>query len=374
MEELTAWLDRMRSQPPENLARFLFRLFVPGHQLMNYDKWLMTTEQPKAVPSGFRGGYPETAGLLALLDEKDEHRRVQVHQRLVSDLATVMSLAFTRRIDIPYELALTVEGQESVSFLPLGHVADRVITGPLPADSKSRLIAVLEAVAGLPPEDLPTISTAASMFHGALMLHASDIRAAYTLLVSGMEILSRRYGSPPEDWSGLDGSDSWDALFTKQLLSDTQAATIRSQLLLDKQLRLKATFRSYVSQRLPDSFWDHEWSEWHYSIRLPEGIWGEPQEGGKFKVRDFLPVHRDQLAQALGKSYDLRSSFVHSGLWFGPLELSFNPADQLDMKRPLPFAVLRAILGELLFAELDIGGSNAELPKVELEREWMPNI
>jgi hypothetical protein len=255
--------------------------------------------------------------------------------------------------------------------LPLGHVPDRAITGPVPGDHQARLIAVLEAVSGLPADDLPTIGTAASMFHGALMLYATDIRAAYTLLVSGLEILSRKYGDPPKEWTGLEGNARWDALFTDQGFTDTQAFAVRDHLLRDKQLRLKATFRSYVSERLPASFWEQEWSEWNYPLNLPMAKWGEPQEGKKCKVRDFLCADRARLADALGKSYDLRSSFVHSGKWFGPLELTLRLDQQLDTQRPLPFAVMRGILGELLRTEL--GGSHGELPAVVLERGWNPS-
>ena len=141
----------------------------------------------------------------------------------------------------------------------------------------------------------------------------------------------------------------------------------------NRQLRLKATFKSYASSRLPSAFWNRPWIEWTYPLHVPHGSWGPAEKLHEGRVRDFLPADRSLIGKALGYSYDLRSSYVHQGTWFGPLELTLNPNAPLDASKPLPFAALRAMLRELILVELAEHSQGGMVPLVPLRRNWVPN-
>ena len=370
MESLARWLEGLATAKPSTVRRHIVRMFVPGHAVMDLDGWLMTTEQPRAVPAGFRGGYPESMVLLAYLDDATFAQNAIHHHRLAADIAAAMSVALERRIDIPFEIAARIEGADSLTFLPFGAITDRVITGPLPSDSVSQVAEVFRKVGGLAKGDLATLGAATSLFHGALLLHERDVRSAYTLLVAGIEALSREYGQPPTDWHEWEVSSKWDAFAAEHQLSEVQAGALRDRLMEDRQLRLKATFRSYASSRLRSIFWEQPWVEWMYSFDIPGGRWLEPEILYEGRLNDFLPTDRAALREALGHSYDLRSSYLHEGVWFGPLELTLEPAVTVGMDRPLPFAVLRAILRELILVELAERTQGGSLPDVQLQRLW----
>lgn len=372
MESLAAWLTRLAGAKPNDLVRTVLRIFIPGQAVMNFDDWLMTTEQPTAVPLGFRGSYPESMALLAYPDEAGYAQNAVHHHRLSADIAAAMSVALERRIEIPYEIAARADGLDTMTFMPFGGMTDRGITGPLPSDPLSPVAEIFRQIAGLAKDELASIGSAAAMFHGALLLHDKDIRSAYTLIVAGIEALSRQYGQPPSNWYAWELHGEWDAFTIAYGLSEDQADALRERLMTNHQFRLKATFRSYASSRLRSSFWEQPWVEWMYPFRMPQGQWAAPEKLHEGRVCDFLPTDRVDLSRALGRSYDLRSSYVHKGTWFGPLELTLNPAAPVDVARPLPFAVLRAILRELILVELAEHTRGGSLPGVQLRREWVP--
>lgn len=375
MKALAGWLKRLtNAKSGDDFERLTFRIFVPGHTIMNYDGWLLTTEQPRRVPPGFHGGLPETMAVLAYADTKNYSQNLIHHYRLVTDIAAAMSVALERRIDIPNEFASRVEGLDTVTFMPLGGMVDRTITGPLPGDPLSPVAAIFQQIVGLPDDDSSTIGAAGSLFHGALLLHDRDIRSAYTLLIAGIEVLSREYGQSPTEWMAWERSDEWDAFATKYGLSVDQSEALRRQLMNDRQLRLKATFKSYVSSRLRQSFWDQPWVEWMYPLQVPQGTWDAPEKLFEGQVRDFLTADRSALSKALGFSYDLRSRYVHRGAWFDPLDLAMIRGSLVDVNRPLPFAVLRAILRELILTEIAERSRKGVLPTFSLRRNWNPPV
>lgn len=370
MENLARWLRRLNDKAPSEVARMTLRLFVPGHSVMDIDGWLLTTEQPTAVPPGFRSGLPESMALLAYVDEEEFSKNVAIQHQLSVDIAAAMSVALERRIDIPFEIALQVQGGNTVTFMPYGSIVDRVITGPLPNDSRSAIAAAFQQIYGLSKDDVAVIGSAASMFHGALLLYDRDIRSAYTLLVAGIETLSRKYGQPPSNWGSWEYSDEWDRFAAKYDLSNEQHDGLRARLMNDKQLRLKATFRSYASSRLAASFWDRPWNEWMYTLQVPQGVWEQATSHYTGQIRDFLTSDRSALGKALGSSYDLRSSYIHKGKWVDPIDLAFDPRSQVDMRGPLPFAILRSILRELIITEMRERSQPTVLPDVKLYRIW----
>lgn len=372
MESLNAWLKRLGETRPSALHQTILRMFVPGHQIMNYDDWLMTTEQPTSVPVGYRGGYPESMALLSYPDDANYAQNAVHHHRLSADIASAMSVALGRRIEIPYEISARVEGQDTMSFLPIGVVTDRTITGPLPPDSKSPVVEVFRHIAGLADQDIAVVGAASSMFHGALLLHDRDTRSAYTLLVAGIEALSRQYGEPPTDWDNWEVHCDWDKFMSEHGLSEQQSEALRDRLMANRQLRLKATFRSYASSRLRASFWEQSWVEWMYPFQMAQGTWDGAKRLHEGRVSDFLPADRVALSKGLGHSYNLRSSYVHEGAWFSPLEVTLDATAAIDVSRPLPFAVLRAILRELILVELSERQQGGSLPDVQCRRNWQP--
>lgn len=372
MECLAAWLRRLPTLKATDARRTTLRMFSPGHQVMDFDDWLITTEQPRLVPEGYRAGFPEVVSVVAYVEEASRSQNMNEHHRLSTDLAAALSVALERTIDIPLEMSNRVAGHDTVTFVPLGGMVDRVISGPIPPDYKDAVAKILKGVSGLLPEDIVVVGAATSLFHGALLLHERDVRAAYTLLVAGIETLSRRYGAPPTSWEAWDGHAEWDQLVAKLSLSPEHGMELREQLMQDRQLRLKSTFRAYASGRLRESFWDKPWTEWMYAIEMPQGRWRPAEKIHEGKIGDFLPRDRSSLSKTLGHSYDLRSTYVHAGSWFGPLELSINAAAALDVSKPLPFAALRAILRELICTELEERSVPANLPDTKLRRNWKP--
>jgi hypothetical protein len=343
-------------------------VIVPGTKPLDLNNWLLATDPAGQLPPG-RGSSPEAVSILSVMDVAN--RPVPDQQRLATDLATVFSLALNRRIDIPHDIAFQVKGSEGrVTMAPYGQAIDRLVLGPLPDNVTGALSDILSHVAGLGVDDLPTIGSAASLYHGALLLFDRDIRSAYTLLVAGVEVLSRRYGSPPSAWVEWEESSKWDGLFVRLGLTAGQASDIRDELFRNRQLRLKATFRTYGAMRLPDAFWDRPWEEWMYGIRARGGTWTDATLQEARVVRDVLSEDREALGRALGMSYDLRSKFVHRGAWIGPFELTLRQKVLADF--PLPFSVLRAVLRELIDVELRSHARPISLPDAEIRIQRSP--
>jgi hypothetical protein len=213
----------------------------------------------------------------------------------------------------------------------------------------------------LDPGDLSTIGAAIKLHYGAVLLHDRDLRSAYVLLVAAPEVLSRRFGSPPRDWQSWDESEKWDSLFQGHKLSDNAAAAIKALLFNSDRLRLRATFSSYGSQCVQDSFWDQSLEDWQFSYNLPAGHWSGPTCQNA-PIRELLPVDRDVLALALKKAYDLRSGAVHAGDDVGLLDVGLRQSVSVSGSRALPFPLLRALVARLVEQELTARGAIAKLP------------
>jgi len=133
-------------------------------------------------------------------------------------------------------------------------------------------------------------------------------------------------------------------------------------------LQLKATFREYASNRVPDTFWDKTYDEWMYAIDITTGLPRDPPHCEGVRIRDILQKDRSGLARALGKSYDLRSRFVHQGHWLGLPDLVLPHGAVVAWDSPLPFNVLRLLLAELVRAEFAARSSPADLPDFSILR------
>lgn len=369
MEGLVAWLRRLDDIAEGDKASQTFmQVTVPGSVPLDLDNWVLTASQYRQAPPGTN--FPEMQGVIRLVD-KEGVSNGPLHHRLAAELAAAISLATMRRVEVPYRIAATVQGQPHLYFLPYAHLVDRGVSGPLPSDADSLVKAVFERLFGLGVSDLRVIGASMTLFHSALLLFDRDVRSAYMLLVAGIEVLSRSYGRPPTDWASWELHEQWDRFIAQQRLSEDQAVALRTRLMEDRQLRLKATFRSYASSRLPASFWDQPFIDWMYGMKLDSGstAWlGVEKVYGDHLVADFLTRNRSEVERSLGESYNVRSTFVHSGAWFGPLDLSDMGGSTVDTTKPLPFGMLRAILGELLRTELFERSDPKRLPEIRLSR------
>lgn len=239
-----------------------------------------------------------------------EEANLHERQRLGTDIACLLSLALERRVVGPNDFPVPIPYLEKMIFHPVSQVVDQGIIGPLPTNAKERINAYLSAVAGLYPESQEFISAASSAYHGALLLFDREPRAAYTLLISGIEVLSRKYGSAPTEWTNWEESSDWDTAFAVQGLTNEQTSAIQDRLMRDKHLRLGATFRNHASNRLGNDFWNKPLEQWVYGFDTTTGQWLPPRNMKPCRISDILAFDRNGLSQSLGKGM----SFGHQ--WY----------------------------------------------------------
>jgi len=370
MKALIAWLDRLGTVTPDHsLVQSLFRVTVPGLAPLDITNWLLSVDPLGPLQYDIRTSIPESLSLLRLLDIPGREGNISERHRLGADLACIMTLALGRKVFIPHEIVIDTPQPNQRMFIPFLQSVDRTALGPLPADPKAKLHAYLSGIAGLGVEDLETIGAAASVYHGALVLLDHGPRAAYALLVAGIEVLSRKYGAPPTDWTEWDESASWETFIASQQLTTEQADDLRERLINNKQLRLKAMFRNYTVSRLSDGFWDEPWEEWIYGFSVNDDRWLPAKPLPTRNVASILPRDRVGLSKALGLSYDLRSAIVHEANWIELMSLAPIPVPAVDLNKPLPFAILRAILAELIWLEISAHSTPRQLPDFQLLRE-----
>lgn len=370
MKSLVAWLQRLATVTPElGPSIDYFRVCVHGADPLDIGSWILSVE-----PQGLSGHSPQALGpeawsVLRLPDAPNEVANCHTRHRLAADLACLLSLALERTITIPIDFAIHVPQLQKVVFQPAGQIVDTDLLGPLPADAKQRISTYATAVAGLLPDDQDVIGAAGAAYHGALLLFDKEPRAAYMLLVAGIEVLSRRYGSPPTQWEDWEAASNWDELFTAQCLTVEQAAAMQARLMADRQLRLGGTFRTYASRRPRDSFWDKSLDHWVPVVDANTGAWLPPTKSASRTIADLLPRDRAVLEKSLAKSYQLRSAVVHEVKWFDLMTLG-QPLGEVNYgEHPLSFPVLRALLGELIWVEIANRTSTAVLPDFQLLRQ-----
>lgn len=369
MKSLIAWLHRLTAvtaDPGPEIS--YFRVAVAGVDPLDVENWLLSIDPQGPLGYDLRATGPESWSIMRVPDLPQREVNLHDRHRLGADLACLLSLALERRVVVPNDLAVYIPQLEKVIFQPVAQVVDQGILGPLPTDAMRRLNAYLSAVAGLSLEDQGFIGDASSAYHGALLLFDREPRAAYTLLVAGIEVLSRRYGLPPTEWINWEESSDWDAVFAVQGLTTEQASAIRDKLMQDKQLKLGATFRNYASSRLGDDFWNRPLDQWISGIDANTGLWLPPTNVKSCHIADFLSFDRNGLRKSLGQSYALRSSVVHDANWVELMTLAQPPAPPTKISRPLPFPILRAILAELIWLEISSHSTPASLPNFKLLR------
>lgn len=369
MKSLINWLQRLALITGESgLQLNYFRVFVSNKEALDIDGWLFTIDPQYSVSLALSSGH-ESWSVLRLPEIPEMEVNIKNRHRFAVDLACVLSLALERRVIVPIDLPVP-SSAKTIEFLSLAEIVDQSIQAPIPVNAKNRVIDYVTAIAGLSSEDQDIIGAASTAYYGALLLFDREPRAAYTLLITGIELLSREYGKPPTNWHEWELSKEWDALFDAQGLSSEQRDIFRTKLLDDKHLRLGMTFRNYASSRILDSFWDKPLDQWINGI---DASTGERLPGRLMKARkvsDFIQKDRAVLKNQLKKSYNLRSSVVHESFWLDLIELG-QPIPNADQHSspPLSFPILRILLAELIWIEISERSTSAELPDFQLFRD-----
>lgn len=303
------------------------------------------------------GQPPEQMALMSYFMPPDQQNGIQAVE-LGRDLGALITFLVNRRIDVLDELALSMEDRPNeATFMPLSGMPDRVLLAPMEID-QPRLDAVLREylglLMGLAEKDAEVMAAAMDMHYGACLLFDRDLGSAYTLLVAGVEAMSRRFGRPPRDWSAWEDADKWDRVFEENGLAEAQVEALRKRLMRDKHLRLSETFAEYAGMTLPDSFWEGERRDWTYGITMPEGAFtGVGNWHPGTPIDQFVPRDRDQLKATLRRSYAARSGYVHSGSRIGDptAELFRTRATPTEDQR-LSFPGLRLLLRALIDHEI----------------------
>jgi hypothetical protein len=277
MKSLVTWLQRLAVVTPDPGPEIsFFRVVVSGIDPLDVGNWLLSIDPQGPLGYEPRATGPESWSVMRVPDLPQGEINIHERHRLGTDIACLLSLALERRVVVPNDFAVRIPHLEKMIFHPVSQVVDQGIIGPLPADAKERINSYLSAIAGLSSEAQESIDAASSAYHGALLLFDREPRAAYTLLVSGIEVLSRRYGSPPTEWTNWEESSDWDAVFAGQGLTNEQASAVRHRLMHNKHMRLGATFRNYASSRLRVDFWNKPLDQWIYGIDANTGQWLTP--------------------------------------------------------------------------------------------------
>ena len=275
---------------------------------------------------------------------------------LGASIGAVLALLTDRRIEILEELPASMEGQpDRLTFISYTSVFDRRLVTPVDVvDFDATLREFLGKFISIPEGQRTAVAAALDLHYGSALLFEKDLSAAYTLAVAGIEALSRGFGAPPSNWSDWDQSATWDKFARHHKLPSELYDALKAKLMKNQHLRLKETFANYAAYRLPDDFWDDEWNEWIYNVRMPDGVYDGGDWSSRKHVRDYLTVDRDVLRAALRRSYDARSGFVHTG------NRSVNTSSELYSQihasgedRPLSYACIRSILSRLLREEID---------------------
>jgi len=366
MHALVDWIKRLKGAGPDGrFHRNLRRVIVPGISPLGLDNCLIRIA-PIGRINERPGATPEAVSVIEWIDTESQPKPIDMQREMASSLGALLTLITERRIEVAEELPLARAGSSGTAFLAYGLAVDRRLYGPIDVDLCVGMKTWLANLASLQGDDVDAIGAAIDLHYGATLLLEKDLSSAYALLVAGIETLSRRYGSPPQEWERWEQSGDWEE-FAKELgLTESQREALFSRLMEDRNLRLAETFADYASTRVRDSFWDRPWNEWGFLVNWSAD--GANYMAGDWlsrkKVRDVVPHDREILRTCLKKTYAVRSRFVHEGSRVDFTSQAVAYASKIDVGRPLPFAVLRSILGELVEVEVHEQASGFDLPNI----------
>ena len=370
MRELLSWVDRLHASVKAEdgtLAERLRKISAPVPVSMD-NSIIRIAEVGNEIHS-----FGTAPSYLSILGWPEQSNRPEVLEDHVvgAQLGALLSLASDRRVLVAAtDVVVGVHGTTNKMFIPAG-LADRSLNGPLPSDLSLRFEDLLSLFVGLPEGDRGAVGSAIELHYAAVQLCDLDPNAAYALLVAGLEGLSSRFGDPPHDWELWEDAERFDATFEEIGLGADQAERLREELLRNRNLRLRQTFASYVTERLPADFWDLQVPEFTPQITLEQN--GESHftgftESGSQPITAFVPRDAVTLRRRLLASYDRRSSYVHVGTRASPNEEVIQLiGSEPEPRTPLPFRGLRAILRALVLAELQSHAVSASLPPITMK-------
>ena len=373
MEDLIAWLNRLDAAASGEFSARWTRALVPTDSAPNLTDFLIASH-PLGVTLGAPGDRPRSALLLQYLDTQPEIN-IHISRGLTADLAALASFVSRRRFQLIPEVALSVEGKPGqLTFVSYDDMFDRRIDAPVSNEFQSLFAAAMGRLRTIDAKPLGFIAAAIRFHYASVLLFDREISAAYSLLVAGVEILSRGFGEPPSDFASWDASATWGRVFTDATLNQTQREAIVGQLMRNRELRLGETFATYGSTAPRDGFFDEPIEEWVLEVihdanggRWGSGDWHEPRVVGAEVPRD-----RAELRASLNATYELRSRYVHEAERLDVNSLvkpwSRTPAPGA----PLTYAGLRLVLCELIAVELSRHGEDGPLPDIRITGTSQP--
>lgn len=365
MEALTNWLGRLQGASPDSLRACVTPTLVAGLQGIEIANSIVALEPKGLIPSRLGDCAPLFMSFLHYCDIADCVNNLQTQEDLRADLGSLLTFVADRRILLPNVFGMSLPGQRSVTFMGYGAAVDGRLGGPFPSGIESSFRDSLSRVVGLPENLRLIIGTALRLHHASVELFEYDLRAAYLLLVAGLEVLSREFGEPPGNWNDWEEATTWENVFSIAELTNDQSELLRSHLMSNRQLRLRATFREYASCRIPDSFWSESWEHWVYGYNHPSGEWLPPHLSFTKTVEEILPHDRRLLSRMLGRTYDVRSGIVHRGALLKFADNALPTRIGADPDSPLPYPVLRSILRYLIKEELETHAKYTTLPDIK---------
>lgn len=366
MHAIKRWIKRLQSTAPNDIQPYLRRLSVPGIKGLELANCFFAAKPLGPTSEIINGDYPAILSELRLLDSPNITGSIAEPQSLNAALGALLTLALDRRVEVINEVPIDIPQLNKRIFMPVAHIIDLEALGPISDNACSTVEEYIRLVIGLNNKDVQVIGAATGVYHAALLIFDRDLSAAYTLLVAGIEILSREYGTATSMWADWEDHESWDSFIVAEQLTTNQAVALRKKLLSNRQIRLRATFRNYTTDRLPAYFWSKDVVDWTYGINANENRWTEASPSKSYHIRDVLTEDRIALSKALGRSYDLRSGIVHSGQDVPFLEQLMIGQAPSGADQPLPFAMLRHILSELIKLELRERSEAVDLPDIKI--------
>lgn len=352
MKHVVSWLNRIQAARGRELSPRIVRIFHAGHLPTPTQTQSLKIQPLGSLPVRPGDTGPESVSVLQFPDALPLSEQTLM---LAEELGALLCLVTRRRTTVPLELPISVKGSDTINFIPYGGGIDRQLIGPLPDDALARLSSTFAHIRSLSSDDATVLGAATELHYGACILVEKDVRSSYVLLVAALEVLSRKYGVPPSDWSAWEDSREWDEAFAQLALLDHQQQVLRGKLLDNRQLRLKRTFMGYAANALPETFWDLTWEQWSYTHHLKEDKWSDASPS-HVPVAEIFPRDRAVLAQALAKTYDIRSAYVHRGDEFDLVGSLRKLSIPLGGDQPLPYQFLRLVVGEVILHELRHAG------------------
>lgn len=348
---IKAWIAELRRLGRESpVNRSVQRLVHPGHQPTRGNGLLAAQPLRSYQPPGEE---PKGVVLLHYLHGDRDQRSVDPHAEDAM-LGALLTLVADRRCEVVPELVAKVEGNDRSLLIPLTSQADSKLAAPLPPweEINDGLKEFLSRFAVLNNGDAETLSAAMPMHYCAVLLLPRDVTGAYAIAVSGLETLAHRFGTPPTDWNSWDQSQRWERFIDEHGLTQDQAIALRGRLMEDRSIRLAETFRSYVGDRLPSTFWTepvagYTWGVNASSGQAIEGSWSEPRPRAPRFAED-----PDALRNALKRAYSARSSYLHAGERPVPFASHLFAGQADELSATLSVGHLRAALQTLILLEM----------------------